>query len=100
MNINPQDLADRLSENSGDLIKTIVAAIEACAQENRAASVSLLFKIARDPDSPHVVALTSAIKTKTPKGPRTDIVRSTEPEEVQRWKTGEDQGQQTIEDHA
>jgi hypothetical protein len=75
-------------------------AVEKCARSTgktgMPSQVSIVLKIAHDKKSPHVIALTSTLKIREPKSSRVHLTAASEPEELVRWDTGEEQGQERI----
>ena len=96
MNIETDDLLRKVAEQMPTAVKAIERVLGANAKTKRKRKVTIAFSIDRDKDAPHVVKLTSQLKIVEPKSARVDIHASTEPEELGRWDTGEESGQERI----
>lgn len=98
MNIKPLEIHQAVAEGRDLTAEAIQRALKSAAKHHRKASVSVTFTAKHDKDAPHVLVLSSVLKVKEPKGPRIDVTGTSEPHELMRIDTGEDNGQQKIDD--
>jgi hypothetical protein len=96
MNTNPEEIAEAVESQKDLTAESVAQAIKSAARHHRKASVTVTYTAKHDKESPHVLVVSSTIKIKEPKGARIDITGTSEPAELLRMDTGEDEGQQRL----
>ena len=98
MNIRKLDISAAIQSRRDVITDAVERALQSASKHHRKARVTVAFTAGHDKDAPHVLVLSSLLKVKEPKGPRIDVMGSSEDEELMRIDTGEAAGQQKIDD--